>query len=289
MTKENAILSKLFAGHDAGHFGLPPELLARREAEGRVNDAFRELSARFGANDPAAARSRAVADLIEAAGKGDLPAGYGAGFLEAQDETRRLSAEQSVLTEARAELAERTPWLAARLSEDILADHLRPAMVAVLDRVRSGATIAARVPWDDQRSLVMADKKVREYHELVAAAQQGYFAIRNAQRLLMTLSGAPSTEAYHTFGELRNMPAIWPTRDSGVESIRGRAPWPEGIARMVWLVTSAAEPWLPRAAEVEEAQQERLAANPLRRGGVVAGEQGFVAIQSGSGLDRMRS
>jgi hypothetical protein len=287
MSKENAVLGKLFAGFDAGYYDLPQELLGRRRAEGRVSAELRALSAELAKVDAAAVRSRVVSELIEAAAKGHLPAGYEAAFIEAQDEMRRLAAAQSILSEARAELTDRTPYVAIRLSEEILANFLRPALEAILDRVRAGADLAARVPWGDDRTLVMADRKVREFHELVAKAQDDYVAIRSAQRQLKTLTGGPSDEAYHRFGELRNMPAIWPQRDSGVESIRGRAPWPDGVQRMVWLVTSEAVPWIPTAAECEAANDALIAANP-RRGGVVAGDRGFVAVTSGSGLDRFR-
>jgi len=203
--------------------------------------------------------------------------------------TRRLAAQQSILMEARAEVAERTPWLAARLSEEIIAEYLRPAMTKALEQVQAKAVLAPRVPWDDPRALVLADREVRELHELVGKAQDEYFAIRDAQHRLMTLSGQPSKDAYHHFGELRNMPSIWPQRDSGVPSIRGATPWPDGLARMVWLVTSAAEPWLPTAAECNDAYRQLIEANPLRRGGVTSGGSGFVAVTSGTGLDRFRS
>jgi hypothetical protein len=273
MSKESGILTKLFYGFDAGHYDLPPELLARRQAQERINAAYRALSAEFTPADPADVRSRIVKDLIEAAGAGDIPTGYEAPFIEAQDATRRLSAAQSILSEARTEVAERTPWFAARLSEEILADYLRPAMAAVLDRVRGGLELAVGVPWGNQRALVMSEKKFREYHELVATAHDEYLAIRGAQHLLMTLTGNPTTDAYHTFGELRNMPAIWPTRDSGVESILGRAPWPDGIERVVWLVTSDADPWMPTAAECDAEQQARIEANPIGKGGVAYGDR----------------
>jgi hypothetical protein len=57
---------------------------------------------------------------------------------------------------------------------------------------------------------------------------------------------------------------------------------------MVWLVTSEAEPWLPTAAECDAAYQALVDANPMRRGGIVSGEQGFVAVSSGAGLKRFR-
>lgn len=271
MSKETAILGKLFAGFDAGYYDLPQELLARRRAESRVLAELNGLSKGFVDADPAAARSGVVAELIKAAGRGDITPGYEKPFLEAQETTRVLAARQSILSEARAELAEQTPWFASRMGEEILADYLRPAMEAVLDRLRPGAHLASLVPWDNQRALVMSDRPVREYHELASAALEDYQHIRTAQRLVMTLTGHPSEEAHRTFGELKNMTTIWPTRNSGVASIKGQAPWPDGPARMAWLVSSAAEPWLPTAAECDALLQERIEANPLRGGVVAAG------------------
>jgi hypothetical protein len=271
VSKENAVLGKLFAGFDAGYYDLPQDLLARRRAEERIKDALTALGQRVIDSHPADVRTQVVADLIDAAGKSDVPEGYERPLMEAQDETRRLAAQQSVLSEARDELAERTPWFAARLSEEILSDYLRPAMVKVLEQVASGAVLGPAVPWDNQRALVMADRDVREYHELVAKAHDDYMQIRSAQHRLMTLTGQPHDDAFRVFGELRNMHLIWPTRDSGVSAIKGQAPWPDGIARMVWLVVSNADPWLPTAAECNAAMQERIDANPIKRGGVVAG------------------
>jgi hypothetical protein len=249
---------------------------------------LRTLSEEFGRVDPAAVRSHAVADIIVAAGSGELPAAFEAPFIDAQEELRRLSAAQSILSEAQAELAERTPWFAARLSETILADYLRPALEAVLDRVREGAALGPLVPWDDPRRLAAADREVREYHEVVAQANDDYLKIRDAQWRVRALAGAPSDEAYHRFGELRNMRAVWPQRDSGVQSIRGRTPWPDGPARMVWLVTSDAQPWLPTAAECEAANEALVSQNPLQQGGLVSGERGYVAVETGAGLERQR-
>ena len=160
MSKETAILNKIFAGFDAGYYDLPPELLARRLAEERVNAALRALAAEFPAADPAAARSRVVTELIEAAGQGDLPTGYEVPFLDAQEVTRRLSAAQSILSEARTELIEADAVASGSSRRGNPGQYLRPAMAAVLDRVRDGVHLAAGVPWSNQRALVMSEKEV---------------------------------------------------------------------------------------------------------------------------------
>ena len=274
MTTENAILSKLLALHDAGHFDLPSELLNRRDAEARMIAAARDVDLALRNANPAAVRSRIVAAIVDAAGNGELPKGYVEPFLTEQDKLRRLSAEQSILAEARTQLTERTPYVAMRLSETILSDYLRPAMEAALEPVREGAVVASRVPWSDSRALVRAEAEVREYHELVAVAAEKYRAIRDAQWRVKALAGQPSDDAFRIFGELRNMPEIWPQRGSWVQTIRGEAPWPEdGLERMVWLVTSPAVVWMPTAGECTAAYEAIVEANPLGRGGVVAGER----------------
>src|SRR5581483_7046984 len=105
--------------HDAGHFDLPPQMLARRQAETRIVAASRAGSTAVHEVNPAAVRSRIVAAIIEAAGSDDLPAGYAAPFLEEQDNLRRLAAEQSILDQAKYDVADRTPYVVMKLSEQI--------------------------------------------------------------------------------------------------------------------------------------------------------------------------
>ena len=275
MSKEHSIVTKLFAGHDAGLFSLPDELLERRAAEQRVNETIRALDGEMRKINPAAVRTRLVEEVIETAGKGEIPSGFGKAFIAEQEKLRVLSADHSVLSDARDNLRDggaSVPWVAMRLSEDILAKHLRPAMEETLAAVRAGAAIAPSVPWGDPRALVRASEEVRDYHELVAVAADRYGAIRDAQWRVKALAGKPSEDAYDMFGHLRNMHDLWPQRRSTVDTIRGKAPWPEDpLARMVWLAGPVAKPWLPTAAECEAAYAELLEASPMRRGGIVAG------------------
>jgi hypothetical protein len=196
-------------------------------------------------------------------------------FVAEQEKLRVLSADHSILSDARDNLRDggaSVPWLAMALSEDILAKHLRPAMEDTLSAVRVGAEIAGSVPWGNPRALVRSSEDVREYHELVAVAADRYAAVRDAQWRVKALAGKPSEDAYDMFGHLRNMFDLWPQRRSTVDTIRGKAPWPEDpLERMVWLVTSQAKPWLPTAAECEAAYAELLEASPMRRGGIAAG------------------
>lgn len=278
MTKEHAIVSKLFAGHDAGFFSLPEELLEQRDAERRVNEAVRSLDAEMRKVNPAAVRLRLIEEVIAAAGKGPIKTGIGAALVAEQDRLRLMSADHSVLTDARDNLrdgAASVPWVAMRLSEDILALHLRPAMEETLAAVRSGLAIADSVPWGNPRALVRASEEVRAYHELVALAADRYAAIRDAQWRVMALAGKPSADAYDEFGQLRNLRALWPQRKATAETIRGKAPWPEdSLERMVWLVNSDAQPWLPTAQEAEAAYRALLDASPKFKGGIVAGARG---------------
>lgn len=175
-----------------------------------------------------------------------------------------LSAEHTILSEARDQLVDGTPWLAMRLSEDILANHLRPAMETLLETLRSKADLAATVPWGDTRALLRASDDARAYHEEMVLAAEHYAGIRDAQWRLKLLTGSPSDDAYSHFGQLRNMDQIWPDRGNWTD---GRAPWPEDpIARMAWLVTSEADPWMPTAAECEAALADRLSGVTVVRG-----------------------
>jgi hypothetical protein len=273
VTKESAIFAKVLAGHDAGFFPLPAEVLADRRADAVLNAALGEINTQLRAANPAAVRTRIAAEVIELARTGDLPGGYELEFVAEQEKLARLSAAQSILAEARRDLIDKAPWEAMRLSEAILKDYLRPALNTVLDGVRSGVGLATAIPWGNQSALLRAREEVREYYDLLTTAADHYAAIRDAQGRLHDLTGHPSKEAFHRFAELRNMRDVWPQRDSGAQSIRGHAPWPDDrIERMVWLVTSAAEPWLPTAVECEAANDD-LIANSRTLGGIVVGDR----------------
>jgi hypothetical protein len=88
------------------------------------------------------------------------------------------------------------------------------------------------------------------------------------------------------FGEFRNLREFWPTQGSNSPA-GGTPPWPDNpLERMVWLVTSGAQPWMPISTEAEEAYVALIGKH--RPGGTIGGERGFVAVQSGRGVDRMR-
>jgi hypothetical protein len=273
MAKENAILSRIFAAHDAGFFTLPEELTKRREAEVRITDELKAVNEQMRKVLPAVVRSMIVDHIIA---KAAIPPDYAVPFMESQEELRRLSAEESILAEARDNLrdgASSLTYLAMVLSEEILRKHLRPAMEAVLDGIRAGAaTVGSRVPWGDTRALVRASAEVREYHESCIVAVQHMDAIRDAQRRLKDLTGDPGDDAFWRFGQLRNMAEVWPNRGAWTDQSGGKPPWPEDAAeRMYWLVSSEAEPWLPTAEECDLAYLEFLRNAPrLQQAGVPA-------------------
>jgi hypothetical protein len=242
MSKEHSIVTKLFAGHDAGLFSLPHELLERRAAEQRVNDTIRALDGEMRKINPAAVRLRLVEEVIETAGKSEIPSGFGKAFIAEQEKLRVLSADHSVLSDARDNLRDggvSVPWVAMRLSEEILAKHLRPAMEETLGAVRAGAAIAASVPWGDPRALVRASDEVRDYHEVVAVAADRYGAIRDAQWRVKALAGKPSDDAYDTAGSWRasaaehprSLPCLYGSTGRGDPRPAGRFGRPGGSNR----------------------------------------------------------
>jgi hypothetical protein len=168
------LLGPLFAGYDRGSYFLSDELLAARDAERRIAAALLQVNAKLALVDPAKERQEATKAVIDGAEKDGIPDDLEAPLLAAQESYRALSARQVILTDAREIAHDRTPQVASRFSDEIIAEGLRPAMDAVLANVREGAELGGSVPWGDARLLARADKAVRDYHEVAAQAADEY-------------------------------------------------------------------------------------------------------------------
>lgn len=146
-------------------------------------------------------------------------------------------------------------------ADDIITDLLQPVLSKMVESVASHADAAGRIPWGDPDAAMRnTDQAVRKAYVAIADASDRYGALRDAQDLL-------HSDAHDdTFGEMRNLRAIWPAyaaRGPGY----GPPPWSAmtGPQRINWLVNEAhADLWCPTPDQIEEMNRTAAAGSGLR-------------------------
>lgn len=154
--------------------------------------------------------------------------------------------------------------------------HLDGQLADLLDEARAlapqldGATTA-------QQAIAAGSKGVKAWQKITELAPR-YSAIRHAQVLLMdkfapdmARRARPSFSSTATGSDavLANLDEVWPGwRDKQPERLDFFArstvgPWPEGddVELFVWLVTSAAQPWVPTRRQLQALWDERVEAD----------------------------
>jgi hypothetical protein len=266
MTRQNPEILALFAGADAAHYTLPDKLRELRQARDRTAEWY---SAAAHAIDPAAlddAVRQTAAAVADQARRGDLAADWAKPIHAAHDDVERRRLELEPLRRA-AELAERE--LSAAVvdgGDEIILDHLRPALAEVIDSVRELGGAVLELPLEDPAALVALDDARAKVFRRARALEQRYKSIRRAQQALMALADVR--------GELHCFAMVNPVEVYGEDRLYNRnlgsgSPAPKGspIRYLVWIATGlggqgevAPEPWIPTASTLiaaEEALRER--------------------------------
>ncbi|MEJ7765018.1 MAG: fructose-bisphosphatase class II, partial [Acidimicrobiales bacterium] len=150
----------------------------------------------------------------------------------------------------------------AEHANEVLVDHLRPALEEVLAVVTTAAKVApAEVLTASDSMLLSAKDSVRRAALALDAAAVRYAAVRTAAWTVRQLSGEVCTEdVAGLFAELRHAELAWPTHRVHVPP--QRPPW-EGMtprARLLYIVTTGGEPWLPTAQEQDARLLEQYGA-----------------------------
>lgn len=250
----------LFTGHDAGAYPLPDELLERERRAQRLADELRKPSTDLVLGE---ARGRFIDDVLAAIDSGaDLPdpivLRQAAEHDAATQEFRRLVDElaESAQTHVVATVQGR--------GEAIIVDHLRPALEETLTAATSAAEALGRT-LPTAESILSAPEAVRSAFTELGTLANRYRLIRGAQVTVGSLTTPPAFDTGHVFRELRNLPDVWPQYANNLG--QHKAPWPEDErGRLLWLVTSAAEPWMPTVEEQDEAFADRFPNAPALRG-----------------------
>jgi len=238
----------MFAGFDLGHFTLPEEVLDRRR---RLN-AF--TAASDWPVDPWPAAHAVLVDQVRAVADGGPPPDVAAVVAARAANEVITGTLGMVRRQVAEELAIDVDLAVTDHANEILTGHLRPALDEVLATVTSAAKAApVEVLTATDSMLLSAKDSVRKAALAVDGAALRYLALRTAHWCVRQAAAARvEQDQSHWFGELKHMELAWPSHN--VHFPPQRAPWENMTprARMLFIVTSGGEPWLPTAAEQDE-------------------------------------
>ena len=248
----------LFTGHAAGAFTLPDELVDARRRADALLDRLRDPGI---APKLPATRGRYLEELHAAVDAGaELPDPLV--LRQAAEHDRGLDELRRILGDEAEHAQTVVVGIVQRLAVPVLARHLRPALEETIDAARKAAdALGGRLPSPDAAVSASAPER-KAYLELDGLAAR-YRAIRDAQRIAADLTDGPRFDDRGLFGEFRNLPAVW----TEWANPRAAKPWPAGDrARLVWIVTSGVEPWLPTPADQDAAFAATFPKAPILRG-----------------------
>lgn len=246
MTKSPA--RRLFDGCDAGVYTLPSELLELRAAV----DHLAALPVPSAAEE-GALRQTLVESTMAAARRGEDPPDVAA-VLEARRDRELAELRRGVVLDAGDRLAGELNTATADRADEIIAEHLRPALERVMADARKQA--AAFAPHGQTReALFTAPAKARQsYLEFTEAAGK-YTVIRAARQVLERLGARPQHDELGLFSEVRNAAQLWPEQfREGRASAAAPPPWHgDSVTRLAWFVSHDADVWMPTPAQQDAA------------------------------------
>jgi hypothetical protein len=223
----------------------------------------------------AAALTRATEQLRQAEGdlRGARDRDFGAAARSGQAPV--VSGDRGALEANAKDLARFIEWLRQRDTgrgswdiigmigqrrDEIITEHLRPAQQAILDELRELAPVLQHLELTDA-AMTRAPEAARAAWVRLPDLMGRYWRIRDAYTALLP------RDHDATLAEIENAPALYGTSWAGrfQSGVGGKpwTPWPkDNLARMVWLATSPARPWMPTPAEL--ADLERRVAKATR-------------------------
>lgn len=241
-------LPRLFAGHDAGGWTLPDELLASRRAVDTLTAA-----SRYGLTEPAA-RDALDAATVAAARNGD-PLPDPSPVLDARRADEAAQIVLDIAQQAGEREAERLVALAVDLGDEVVREHLRPALDAALADGRKAYATYSDVG-SDAHELLTAPAKVREAFLAIEEPARRCAAVRAARGDLLTAgyqAALDQTDRIGYFGLFRNADAVW-TLGYDQRGSLNPPPWPSDPRELfVWILSGSAQPWLPTVDEQDQA------------------------------------
>lgn len=236
---------------EAGGFELPKAIL---DAHRRVEKATQLLASEPPVMEALAKEDEIVSRLLESSLSRKDVANIGTEIAEAQAAESAALVSQRILRR----VVEHEEQIFATVTRDnaeaVIVKCLRPALAETLTEARTAAQVLRNYgaePSADQ-FLASPDQDREAYVRLQHAAQR-YAGLRQAQRTLGLLGIRSEFDTAGRFGELKNLFSVWPSVAAG----RSAPPWPaDQVARLIWLTTSDAQPWMPTPSDQDHAAKD---------------------------------
>lgn len=252
----------LMAGWRAGHFELPADVEEAQRACDRLDAAFEsaETKAQVTTGD-------VIESMVAAALAGEaIP---DASQLVADRRAAEISQETVELVgEARGRAERMVRRAVAGKSTTIIKDFLRPTLKDTLAQATQHSKSVAHLAADGV-TMMSAPAAVQKSWAAMEQLSDRYRAIRAAFEELR-LKSDPEVVGEEIpvgvgdaawFSEFANAGEVWPTfmREHFDHKYELSPPWPKTYpARLIWVVSSAAEAWLPLPAEQRQAFERHL-------------------------------
>ncbi len=252
---ENAALTELVQSAEGAGYTLPTELLDAYATYHRVKA--------LEVPEPPTADVEAAASRIvsaTAAGEPADPLAEAHQFEQGVRDFQAVSTARTLVGAATEQAANLAAGLADTLTEQIIAERLRPAIEAVYAKTREVAAALDGYGLDPH-ALVTAPAKSRNAYAALPGLVTRWQLIHTARRLANTIGHrAPQHDVNGLFAEFQDPLALSPTWRLPMPIPQIPAPQ-DPTERLLWTVSDAAapaHPWLPTVAEQDEAWWEQF-------------------------------
>ncbi|MGI8680855.1 MAG: hypothetical protein ACR2JO_01715 [Mycobacteriales bacterium] len=240
----------VFAGYDAGHHGLPAELLDARAVLLRVDGAAR-------ADLPPASEAEAVEQLARQLAAADTATADAGPVLDLRRQQEAYAVRSAIYTRAVGLAAGQLNQTVADSVDDIITGYLAPVVAEIAADLAKYAPTIASLNGADERALLSAPRPVAAAWFKVDQLAARYAALQDCRSRVLTIAGdVAEHDLLGLYAELENtqelLPEMLNTARPVSQLIR---PWANLSTRerLVYFATNGGRLWLPTRAQQETA------------------------------------
>lgn len=239
-------LADLYAGHAAGLYTLPAELVNQRTGIVRLSEEMHAAVA--GRPNVAAIETAHVAELKAAATAGAKRLPPATVVLDATAGAVATDQRVRILQRALEESDNALGSLAQDLADITVTDHLAPAIAAVFADVRATSDVLPEDP--NAEALLRSTDEARQAWFGLGDLAARYDAIRKAAHAIRVNLEGPTWDTRGDFSELKNFDTV---TEGMVIQPGGPRPWPADTAgRLLWFARHGGDVWLPTIAQMDQ-------------------------------------